>query len=1020
MYDNPSNVQNAHNITLPNYQHQQPQQNGQHPPHNSQRPSQQPQAPKSPITVVGIPSVCIENNRLAVGSSQSSSTRSYTPLKVLGDGSFGTVWLCDWHGTLPPNTPLSPMQCGAGARPEWAGKRLVAVKRMKKKWEGGWDECQKLKELESLRAIPFHPNIIPLYDFFLMPATKELYFVFESMEGNLYHLIKARKGRSFTGGLVASIFFQIVSGLDHIHSHGYFHRDMKPENVLVTTTGLFDYTSLSPVAPPNAPLEKDVVAIIKLADFGLARETKSKPPYTQYVSTRWYRAPEVLLLSNDYSNPVDMWALGTIMAEVVNLRPLFPGSDQLDQVARICEILGNPSNEYGLDASKAPLGGGPWPRGIKMAQVQGFEFRRMPPRDIHTLFDRSVPPSLVHCIRDLLKYDPEARLTSRQCLHHQYLIESLPRNNIPLPSGIKISTNFPYVQNGNGASLPSPSGTLGSLSPRSIPPSHSNSIPQPHSLHPSQIPNAASTHRSAFYPHNHPPNVPSPSQYQGHSPTEGPRAGPSWQNHVGDYPMDISPQAEEDYSMPNGQPMDIYPSRPQHVEPDPTLVDPSESGHSGSNKLGKLSGLKKKWVGGMFGGDKSHHQELPPLHENPVASTSTGSLKRTQSAGSDNRSLKDSPMRTDDAKRNKKEAERVQREAEKQRRALAEKMQREQARAVMQKRNKIMQKTENIEWRGGSEQPRLDNEPSSHAKGKQVATGPVRRDRSLHPDSSIVGSTVGAASGRYGPHPGDSPVGATERRSGERMTKVRRMEFDDDHSVSSSDVHSTGRMSSLSFATIDSDPGPSRIRNRPSLFGLNRMTSTSSLRTSFDDFSPSARSSNSFSLDGQLAHDFRTQASMTSGQSPLPGSVSPPPMQMLSLSPSLSPPISPSPQWMQVPQRTETLSSRRGQAPPSISVPQLSITSTRSASYSPYEHPREPNGRPTSHGHFNKSEINPIFKVPPLPTPTSAGADETFSPTSLPPFSQLEAVAGHGGGVYDYPPLSPMSFTAHSEDASSS
>ncbi|EEB93187.1 hypothetical protein MPER_08197 [Moniliophthora perniciosa FA553] len=180
----------------------------------------------------------------------------------------------------------------------------------------------------------------------------------------------------------------------------------------------------------------------------------------------------------------------------------------------------------------------------------------------------------------------------------------------------------------------------------------------------------------------------------------------------------------EDYRMPNGHPMDIYPSRLQHVEPDPTLVDPSESGHSGSNKLGKLSGLKKKWVGGMFGGDKSHHQELPPLHENPAASTSTGSLKRTQSAGSDNRSLKDSPMRADDAKRNKKEAERVQREAEKQRRALAEKMQREQARAVMQKRNKIMQKTENIEWRGGSEQPRLETEPPSHAKGKQVATGP--------------------------------------------------------------------------------------------------------------------------------------------------------------------------------------------------------------------------------------------------------------------------------------------------------
>lgn len=87
-------------------------------------------------------------NPLIDHRSSLASTRSYTPLKVVGDGSFGTVWLCDWHGTLPPNTPMSAMQCGAGARPEYAGKRLVAVKRMKKRWEGGWDECKKLKELE--------------------------------------------------------------------------------------------------------------------------------------------------------------------------------------------------------------------------------------------------------------------------------------------------------------------------------------------------------------------------------------------------------------------------------------------------------------------------------------------------------------------------------------------------------------------------------------------------------------------------------------------------------------------------------------------------------------------------------------------------------------------------------------------------------------------------------------------------------------------------------------------------------
>jgi serine/threonine protein kinase len=197
------------------------------------------------------------------------------------------------------------------------------------------------------------------------------------MEGNLYQLIKSRKGRPLAGGLVSSIFNQTISGLHHIHASGYFHRDMKPENLLVTTTGLYDYQPVSPIALPNAPPEKDVVVLIKLADFGLARETKSKPPYTEYVSTRWYRAPEVLLRSRDYSNPVDMWALGTIMAELVNLRPLFPGQGEIDQVARICEVLGDPSDEYGRDPRGRSIGGGKWSKGIKMAKAVGFAFPKV-------------------------------------------------------------------------------------------------------------------------------------------------------------------------------------------------------------------------------------------------------------------------------------------------------------------------------------------------------------------------------------------------------------------------------------------------------------------------------------------------------------------------------------------------------------------------------------------------------------------------------------------------------------------
>lgn len=222
-----------------------------------------------------------------------------------------------------------------------------------------------------------HANIIPLYDAFLLPSTKELYFVFECMEGNLYQLTKSRKGRPLASGLTASIFHQILSGLDHIHCCGYFHRDMKPENLLITTTGLADYPASSLYALPGATPEKDVVVVVKLADFGLARETSSKPPYTEYVSTRWYRAPEVLLRSRDYSNPVDMWALGTILVELITLKPLFPGDSEVDQVFKICEILGDPSSDYGVDEKRRVRGGGPWARGVSMAKDVGFAFPKV-------------------------------------------------------------------------------------------------------------------------------------------------------------------------------------------------------------------------------------------------------------------------------------------------------------------------------------------------------------------------------------------------------------------------------------------------------------------------------------------------------------------------------------------------------------------------------------------------------------------------------------------------------------------
>ncbi|KIR38780.1 CMGC/RCK protein kinase [Cryptococcus deuterogattii 99/473] len=423
-----------------------------------------------------------------VGVEDPRADRVYTELKCLGDGSFGTVWLCDWHSPVKPDVLLSAMQCGAGARPEWSGKRLVALKRMKRVWEGGWTQAKSLGELVSLRKIPPHPAIIPLYDAFISPKSRELYFVFECMEGNLYQLTKSRRGRPLAAGLIASCFHQISSGLYHIHGHGYFHRDMKPENLLVTTTGLADYLTAEALAKINRAggdinrvgdlaYEKDVSVIVKLADFGLARATNSRPPYTEYVSTRWYRAPEVLLRSSEYGPPVDMWALGTILAEMLNLKPLFPGVSEIDQVYRICDTMGDPSSEYGVDERGMTVGGGPWNSGIKLAKNVGFSFPRRKPVKFRSLFGDNVPQSLVDCIADLLRYNPKYRMTAAQCIDHPYFHETLPHlqqtpslPRIPFSAGQPPPNAIPRPTLGNVPMRPPDV----SASARQLPPSHSH------------------------------------------------------------------------------------------------------------------------------------------------------------------------------------------------------------------------------------------------------------------------------------------------------------------------------------------------------------------------------------------------------------------------------------------------------------------------------------------------------------------------------------------------------------------
>lgn len=953
---------------------------------------------KEDQVVEGIPSVSLVGDTLIIGDANTTSIRSWTPLKVVGDGSFGTVWLCDWHGTLPPSTPLSPMQCGAGARPEWTGKKLVAVKRMKKKWEGGWEECRRLKELESLHAIPPHPNVIPLYDSFLLPSTKELYFVFESMEGNLYQLIKSRKGRPLAGGLVSSIYAQVVKGLHHIHQSGFFHRDMKPENLLVTTTGLVDYPTISPIAPPNAPPERDVVVIIKLADFGLARETRSEPPYTEYVSTRWYRAPEVLLRSRDYSNPVDMWALGTILAELINLKPLFPGAGEIEQVARICEVLGDPCHDYGVDQRGRTWGGGIWMRGVQLARQVGCTFSKIKPRNLRSFFDASIPSTIIDCIEDLLRYDPEKRLTSKQCLNHPYLIETS-----------RLDPNHPFSQHAPPR-LPRPTPPyvdgLPFVPPRSLPPSHSQATHLPPKPtfngeiqgHGSVGHHASSSYPSIVEPHYHHPRAGDPSRmlretdypiedlssYGHRSPSPNSlnsisvAAGRRLRQHTVSpdaWAMEVSPAPDssrgETSPESHDSPMDVpqspivlsLPPDDEPAELSDAVIQPEDNStpnpqHSKFGKLGLGFGKRhNKWgLSSVFGhsGDKHVASSLAPVDELNIAVPRPAAIK-----------LPPIPMvpSNADPKKLKKERERLARDAEKAKREQEQKSQRERSRAVMQKRQEILKQNApslEIDWQSSRTVIVARSPPVNGAnnKGKQ-------RAELLPP--------------------------AIEREDDQEdwlshRSKARRRDLDDDHSMSSSDVHSISRMSMISFASGESDPGPTRTyRPRPmhNVYNIPRATSISSLRTSSGrGFSPSARSSNS--IDRQFIREFHERATFGPEDTG-----SPPPIHELSISPHPQYHLPDDNTYLQ-PNGSSSLNARLSE-PRYSSLPRLTTLQASQPSNS-YEADKSSSteGRSAS-----QPTIHPMFQVPPFPSPPALPTHHPGPPHTgaLPPFSQLLSVA---------------------------
>ncbi|KRX83794.1 Serine/threonine-protein kinase MAK [Trichinella sp. T6] len=256
---------------------------------------------------------------------------------------------------------------------------------MKKKYYS-WNEAMGLREVKSLKKMN-HINVVKLKE--VIRENDTLYFIFEYMKENLYEMMK-RRDSPFPHSVICNIIAQILNGLAYIHKHGFFHRDMKPENVLC-------------IGPE----------LVKIADFGLAREVRSMPPYTDYVSTRWYRAPEVLLRCRNYSSPIDLWAVGCIMAELFLLRPLFPGSSEIDEIFKICAIIGTPSREE-------------WPEGYQLASMMNFRFPQCVPIPLETIIINAKSSAIV-LLKQLLFWNPQRRPTAVQALKSQYFA-SVERN----------------------------------------------------------------------------------------------------------------------------------------------------------------------------------------------------------------------------------------------------------------------------------------------------------------------------------------------------------------------------------------------------------------------------------------------------------------------------------------------------------------------------------------------------------------------------------------------------------------
>lgn len=283
---------------------------------------------------------------------------SFQKLEKIGEGTYGVVYK---------------------AREKRTGK-LVALKRIRPENENEGIPATTIREILLLRHLQ-HSTIIKLEE--VIHNDGSMFLVFEYIETDLKRLMEdfTRRNTKFDEFVQKKMSFQLCTAVAFCHSRGIFHRDLKPQNILV-----------------------DCEFNIKLADFGLGRAT-SIPlrSYTSQIITLWYRPPELLLGDHNYDASVDIWSLGCIMTEIHTLYPLFMGDSEVDQLHKIFSVLGTPTNKDnpGIESLPNYL--------VAPKGVIGNGFPR--------IFDDIVLKSLVE---RMVRTNPLKRITAEEALEDEY------------------------------------------------------------------------------------------------------------------------------------------------------------------------------------------------------------------------------------------------------------------------------------------------------------------------------------------------------------------------------------------------------------------------------------------------------------------------------------------------------------------------------------------------------------------------------------------------------------------------